>query len=105
MSRLSHLLLAASLIAFASGPVLAQDSTVRRPPGLGSELGNFGLAPFFAVPNYALTDEQTAELRALEDRQLAERRALEDRFAAEMRALLATQARERTTLLADLAQR
>ena len=79
----------------------AQD-TSRRPPSLGLETENFGLAPFTSIPTYTLTDAQKLEVRALEDRQLAARRALEDRFAAELKALMAQQAEERAALLATL---
>lgn len=88
----------------AATPALAQEGTALRGQGQGQESANFGLTPFTAVPQIALSEADTARLRALEDDQLRARRALEDRFAEEMRALLIEQAREREELIASLAK-
>lgn len=102
MKHLSLMTLTACLLAATPLVGVAQE-TGRRPANLGSEINNFGLTPFYAVPTVALSPEDAQKLRDLEDAQLRERRALEDRFAADMRTLLAQQAAARVALLAQLA--
>lgn len=99
MKRLKSVCIVLVLATAGFVPDVAPSQEVQRPANLGSEIGNLGLAPFLAVPAYALTDSQRAQLRAVEDRQLLERRALEDQFARDLRTLLVRQAEERETLL------
>jgi hypothetical protein len=65
---------------------------------LGTESGNWGLAPFVPILTLSLSDENKKKVRDLEDRHLQERRALEDKYEAELRALLIRQADEREAL-------
>ena len=69
---------------------------------LGAETGNWGLAPFAAVPAIALRPEDRTAIRALEDQHIKERRAFEDKYETELRALVRKQAQEREELNARL---
>ncbi len=65
---------------------------------LGSEIGNWGLAPFAAIPTIAVRPEDRAAIRALEDQHIKARRVFEDKYETELRALIRKQAEEREAL-------
>ena len=71
---------------------------------LGAETGNWGLAPFAAIPTITLRPEDRVVIRALEDQHIKERRAFEDKYEKELRALVRKQAEERAILNARLAK-
>ncbi len=93
---------AAIVVACASGfvspPALAQGAPPASATDSGSEPGNWGLAPFSAVPAIALRPEDRAAIRALEDRHIKERRAFEDNYETELRRLIRKQSEEREAL-------
>jgi Spy/CpxP family protein refolding chaperone len=67
-------------------------------PDIGAEPGNWGLAPFAAIPTLTLRPEDRTAIRSLEDKHLRERRAFEDKYEAELRELIRRQAQEREAL-------
>lgn len=87
----------------ATSPAWAQSPPSSPAVDPGSETGNWGLAPFAAVPTISLRPEDRAAVRALEDRHIGERRRFEDKYDAELRALISRQAEEREALRARLA--
>jgi Spy/CpxP family protein refolding chaperone len=93
-------------LAGLSGLVASAARAQSAPPSpaseLGSETGNWGLAPFAAIPTFAVRPEDRAAIRAMEDQHIKERRAFEDKYEAELRALIRKQAEEREALRARL---
>lgn len=71
-------------------------------PEVGAETGNWGLAPFAAIPAITLRPEDRAAIRTLEDQHIKERRSFEDKYETELRRLIRKQAEEREALRARL---
>ena len=85
---------------YAMSPVCAQNAPPVAAVEPGGEPGNWGLAPFSAVPAIALRPEDRTAIRALEDQHIKERRAFEDKYESELRKLIRKQADDREALRA-----
>ncbi len=106
--RKPSIICAAVVVACAGGfltspPVSAQVAPPVAAAEPGGEPGNWGLAPFSAVPSIALRPEDRAAIRALEDQHIKERRTFEDKYESELRQLIRKQAEEREALRMRLA--
>jgi hypothetical protein len=94
----------AGLSGLVAPTALAQNALPSPTSELGAETGNWGLAPFAAIPTIALRPEDRVAIRALEDQHIKERRVFEDKYEAELRVLVRKQAEEREALRAQLSK-
>jgi Spy/CpxP family protein refolding chaperone len=103
------MIVAAIVAVIATGLAAPAGYAQNAPPSptadLGQESGNWGLAPFSAVPAIALRPEDRTAIRTLEDQQIRERRAFEDKYEGELRTLMQKHADEREALRARLSNR